>query len=149
MSPRHIAEEISNLDGFYLGAVLPRRVFVLHDDDLVVSARYFAVDVQLKLREEALLHEAQIRLVGLPLRVRLYLLLLVEQVHHRIHHHRHLHPQHIRVNPWLAFVLDGRTLVHGRKVVVTEVVSLQNWLISLVQHGQIGDQMLAEVVLLG
>ena len=81
-SSRHFVKEKSNLDGFLLGAVLPRRVFVLHDDDLVVSARYFAVDVQLELRQEALLHEAQIRLVGLPLRVRLYLLLLVEQVHH-------------------------------------------------------------------
>lgn len=69
MSPRHIVKEVSKLVGCSLGAVLHRAVLVLHDDDFVVSARNFTVDVQLELREEALLHKAQVRLVGLPLRV--------------------------------------------------------------------------------
>ena len=84
-----------------------RRSFILEHDNLKVSVGDIAIDIQLILAHEALLHQSQERLlirllILIFLLARVQLLLLIQHIDRRIRNHRHLHREGVDVYLWVC-----------------------------------------------
>lgn len=101
----HRVKQLLDLSRRWLSPVAVRRHFVFHYHDFVVGARDLPVDIQLELRDETFLHEAQERLERLSRHVLVLglglwqkLLFFLKDIDGRVDDHRHLHSQGLNVD---------------------------------------------------